>query len=105
MQSRSFTGGLPLDQEPPRLRTRFTTRLPCTVRGVSPTALMTLAPPDTVAFGDSHRPTSSVQHGSASGELVASLHPSVHQRLSYNGQRFLRGVTVEGAHQPSPKSS
>src|SRR5690606_13710301 len=52
---------LPLDQEPPRLRTRFTARRP-TVRGVSPTALMTLAPPDTVAFGDLHSPTSGVSH-------------------------------------------
>src|SRR5690606_37394341 len=93
--SRSLTGGLPLDQEPPRPRTRFTTRRPSTVRGVSQTALMTFAPPDTVPLGDGHRPAGSVQHGSANGELVACLPPSVHQRLSYSAQRFLRGVTVE----------
>src|SRR5690606_528391 len=53
---------LPLDQEPPRLRTRFTTRRPSTERGVSPTALMALTPPYTVAFGDLHSPTSGRPH-------------------------------------------
>src|SRR5690606_19953150 len=53
---------LPLDQEPPRLRTRFTARRPSTVRGVSPAALMPFAPRDTVAFGDLHSPTCSRNH-------------------------------------------
>src|SRR5690554_1989148 len=89
---------LPLDQEPPRPPTRFTARRPSTVRGVSPAALMTLAPPDTVAFGDIHSPTSSGQHPL----LRLTVEPSNVRNLPVDPpidpcpNSFLRGVTVEG---------
>src|SRR5690606_20445690 len=100
---------LPLDQEPPRLRTRFTARRPSTVRGVSPTALMTFAPPDTVAFGDLHSPTCSGQHPLLRLTVEASnvRNLPVDPPIAPCPNSFLRGVTVERCRhrRPPPRAT